>query len=1060
MPNDVGIRVGVDGEKQFRDSLKGINSQLKNLNTEMQASSREFEKNSNSQQALKSKIDILNRSIDVEKQKIELLTKQYETQNKKLLSLGEELDKVSKEFGENSEQAGKAQNAYNRQAVQVNNLGSQLSVAKSNLNSFENQMKEAVAQSGKLTTGLKNAADKLDKFSTKASSIGNTLTLGVTVPLLGIGTAAVKTGNDFEAQMSRVEAISGATADEIKKLDDLALKLGFDTAFSASEVAQGMENLASAGFTVDEIISAMPGMLDLAASSGADLATASEIAASSIRGFGLEASDAAHVADVFAEAAARTNAQTEDMGEAMNYIAPVANAMGQNLEEVAAAIGIMSDAGVKGSQAGTSLRGALSRLAKPTDKMYETMDKLGISFYDTAGNMLPLNEMIEQLQGSFTGLTQEEQNNALVTLFGQEALSGMMALIERGPDELRSLTKSFEGADGAASDMADTMLDNTAGSIEEMNGALETAAIILQRTLAPHIKNVAGFVTDLAEGFSELDEGTQQFIIGLGFTAAAAGPAVKAISGITSTVGKVSGGLGKLIEKVKGLNTSTKTVSNFGNIIGALSSPVGIATTAIGLLAGGTWLLVDAINSSNAAHDQEIEKIQERIDQSRELTETIKQETDESLSELSVHEDLFKELQGIADENGKIQEGYESRAQFITDQLSQAYGTEITIVDGVIQKYDELSQTFEDLMDKKRADVIVESYAEAWTDSSKKIAEAEENMNTAREEFEQKEQELRDAIIEASSQTDDLGIINQITWNEQRAYEEAREIYNKQEELHAEHLKNIKTYESLYQASLEGNYDEVTRIHKEGLEVERNTISESSNDIANVYGKLATYASDVYGTELSRGLVASTNSGAYAAQEALKRTTPDFEAASKTVANAIGVPFESLNSSKWGSDLVKGLAAGINSEIPTLEGAAVGAALAISSVLHFSRPDEGPLREYEKWPVHFGDRYTQLLEAQKNKFARAAEELSLGFYSGVPTFQVSQSREIIHSIENRISANISPARQAVTVNLPKGNMGGMSLNQTNNFYSPEALSPAETARLNRINVRNAIKAMR
>lgn len=202
----------------------------------------------------------------------------------------------------------------------------------------------------------------------------------------------------------------------------------------------------------------------------------------------------------------------------------------------------MSDAGVKGSQAGTSLRGALSRLAKPTDKMYETMDKLGISFYDTAGNMLPLNEMIEQLQGSFTGLTQEEQNNALVTLFGQEALSGMMALIERGPDELRSLTKSFEGADGAASDMADTMLDNTAGSIEEMNGALETAAITLQRTLAPHIKNVAGFVTDLAEGFSELDEGAQQFIIGLGFTAAAAGPAVKAISGITSTVGKVSGG--------------------------------------------------------------------------------------------------------------------------------------------------------------------------------------------------------------------------------------------------------------------------------------------------------------------------------------------------------------------------------------------------------------------------------------------------------------------------------------------------------------------------------------
>jgi phage-related minor tail protein len=392
--NDVGIRVGVDGEKQFRDSMKGINSQLKNLNTEMQASTREFEKNADSQEALNRKAEILGKTIDTEKQKIELLTKQYETQNKKLFALGEELDKVSKEFGENSEQAGKAQNAYNRQATEVNNLGSQLNAAKSDLSRFEEEMQQTVIQSDKLVSGLKNASDRLEKFSSKASSIGNTLTLGVTVPLLGVGAAAVKTGNDFEAQMSRVKAIAGASSSEIKKLDDLALQLGASTSFSASEVAQGMENLASAGFTVEEIISAMPGMLDLAASSGADLATASDIAASSIRGFGLDAEDAAHVADVFAEAAARTNAQTEDMGEAMKYIAPVANAMGQNIEEVAAAVGIMSDAGIKGSQAGTSLRGALSRLAKPTEKMYEKMDELGLSFYDASGNMLPLNEMI------------------------------------------------------------------------------------------------------------------------------------------------------------------------------------------------------------------------------------------------------------------------------------------------------------------------------------------------------------------------------------------------------------------------------------------------------------------------------------------------------------------------------------------------------------------------------------------------------------------------------------------------------------------------------------------
>ena len=164
----------------------------------------------------------------------------------------------------------------------------------------------------------------------------------MTLPVLAIGTAAITTGNDFEAQMSRVQAIAGATKDELEQLTDQAIELGAETSFSASEVAAGMENLASAGFTTNEIMEAMPGLLDLAASSGAELATASEIAASAIRGFGLEANESAHVADVFAEAAARTNAQTEDMGEAMKYVAPVAKTVGLSIEETAAAIGILS----------------------------------------------------------------------------------------------------------------------------------------------------------------------------------------------------------------------------------------------------------------------------------------------------------------------------------------------------------------------------------------------------------------------------------------------------------------------------------------------------------------------------------------------------------------------------------------------------------------------------------------------------------------------------------------------------------------------------------------------
>ncbi|WP_445449955.1 phage tail tape measure protein, partial [Enterococcus faecalis] len=277
---------------------------------------------------------------------------------------------------------------------------------------------------------------------------GKSMTKLLTVPILGAGIAAAKIGGDFEEQMSRVKAISGATGSSFDQLKQQAIDLGAKTAFSAKESAAGMENLASAGFDANEIMSAMPGLLDLAAVSGGDVALASENAATALRGFGLDASQAGHVADVFARAAADTNAEVADMGEAMKYIAPVANAMGISLEESAAAIGIMSDAGIKGSQAGTSLRGALSRLAKPTDPMIAKMEELGLSFYDAEGNMKSLKDQIGMLQHAFKGLTPEQQQNALVTLYGQESLSGMMALIDKGPDSLGKLTNSLKDSNG------------------------------------------------------------------------------------------------------------------------------------------------------------------------------------------------------------------------------------------------------------------------------------------------------------------------------------------------------------------------------------------------------------------------------------------------------------------------------------------------------------------------------------------------------------------------------------------------------------------------------------
>lgn len=362
---------------------------------------------------------------------------------------------------------------------------------------FDTRIDESGFNEG--TQSIGNSAKKGMSIVTKAFAAG-------TAAISAGGLAVIKMGSDFEAQMSRVKAISGATQEDFQKLRDQALQLGADTSFSASQAAEGMENLAAAGFSVTETMEAMPGLLDLAAASGEDLSASSDIAASAIRGFGLEASEAAHVADVLAANANMTNSSVAQTGEALKYIAPVARAAGISLEETSAAIGLMANAGIQGSQAGTTLRGALSRLSKPTDDMCQVMDQLGLEFYDSEGKMKSLHDQIEMLQKATKGMTDEQRNNALVTLYGQESLSGMLALINEGPDSLDKLTKSFQECDGIAKETAATMQDNFQGAFEQMTGSLETLAIRLYDSVSEPLKNLANLGTD---AINQLTEGLQ-----------------------------------------------------------------------------------------------------------------------------------------------------------------------------------------------------------------------------------------------------------------------------------------------------------------------------------------------------------------------------------------------------------------------------------------------------------------------------------------------------------------------------------------------------------------------
>lgn len=427
---------------------------------------------------------------------------------------------------------------------------------------------------------INKIGNSLDSMGDKISGVGNKLSMGITLPIVGLGIAAGKVGMDFDSSMSRVSAISEATGTEFKQLNDMALQLGADTAFSAKQASEGMENLASSGFNTTEIMAAMPGMLDLAASSGENLASSAEIASSTLRGFGLATDQAGHVADVLAKNASKTNAAVADTGEAMKYISPIAQTAGWSLESVAASIGELANSGQKGSQAGTILRATFSRLAKPSDESAKAMENMGFKAYDAEHKMKSLSTIVGDLQSSTANMTEEQKQNTIAQIFGEEAMSGILTLMKNGPQALDDLTQSYINSDGAAKKMAKTMQDNAKSAIEQMMGSLETAAIKLEETFAPKIREAANYVQDLANKFSALSPEQQDFYIKLALGAAALGPVTKLVGGLTSSIGglmKVSGGVAKLFG---GMALAETTLAN-GTIVASQG-----ATGLIGAIAG------------------------------------------------------------------------------------------------------------------------------------------------------------------------------------------------------------------------------------------------------------------------------------------------------------------------------------------------------------------------------------------------------------------------------------------------------------------------------------------
>ena len=554
-----GITVEIDGNTtKLQTALRGVNSTLSTSQKALKEIDKLLKMDPGNTDLIKQKQQYLAESIDATRQKLE-------TEKQAL----QQLDTAG---------GGKA-------VEQQRALEREVAATEQKLKALE---KEAAQCASVLGTKMQAAGQKMQALGQSVSQVGQKLTTHLTVPLTAAAAAALKVTADFDSAMSQVRAISGATGEQFDALREKARALASESKFSATEVAEGFSYMAMAGWDTQAMLDGIGGVLQLAAASGEDLATTSDIVTDALTAFGLSASDSAHFADVLAAASSNANTNVSMMGETFKYVAPVAGAMGYDVEDVAVAIGLMANSGIKASQAGTALRNILTKLAKPTKESSTAMEALDISLTDAEGNMKPFMEVIEDLRDRFSGLSEAEAAQYAAMLAGQNGMSGLLAIVNAAPADFETLTAAIDNCDGATADMAATMQDNLTGRLTELKSKAEELGISFGDLLVPKAEAVVEAASNLITWISGLDEGTKNLVINVGLAAAAAGPLLSAFGSLAQGAGAVATAMGKMANAIAG-----------GGAAGVVYA-FGLAAAAVGIYYAAVTGIAEAQNKANA----------------------------------------------------------------------------------------------------------------------------------------------------------------------------------------------------------------------------------------------------------------------------------------------------------------------------------------------------------------------------------------------------------------------------------------------------------------------------
>lgn len=715
-------------------------------------------------------------SADGVRAKLKQLQDILKQENNKLSALKQNYEQMAKKYGETSDKAQELTVRIKKQEAQIAKTQAEINKYSTQLSAMEDAEKEAAEGNEKLAnsfddvakkssdakTGLEKFGSYLEKGVTGAAKAAGKAILAIGTAAVGAGAASVKAGMSFDEQMSTVKAISGATEEEFEQLRKKALEMGSTTKFTATESGKALEYMGMAGWKAQDMLEGLPGIINAAAASGEDLGTVSDIITDGLTAFGLQAEDSSHFADVLAAASANANTNITLMGDTFKYVAPVAGALKYSIDDVAMGVGLMANAGIKADQAGTSLRSMLSRMAAPTKNVAAAMEELGISMSDDEGNMKSFDELVNQLRESFSKLTEQEKAKYANDIAGKTAMSGMLAIVNSSTEDYNKLTDAIKGADGAAKEMADTRLDNLQGDVTIFKSALEGAAISISDQMAPALRE---FVQEGTEMIPELSGDIAELGGELAGVATGLMPiiqdAVKALVPIAKEIMGVIKDIlpylseifqsllpvaekliGSIVKIVKPLvdNILPPLTRFIGEIAKVLEPILDILTpifeviakihsliigglldawsTLLGVFTGTNDELFDLKKQFSELSDAEkevVDRTKEITEEQKNLKDSLKQGFEDIDKSQGVYDRMREKLDNITDGSGKVKKGYEDLAQYIVDKFNSDYGTQIEIVDGVIQKYDEEIKKIDDLIAKKRAMAYLDSAEDEYS---------------------------------------------------------------------------------------------------------------------------------------------------------------------------------------------------------------------------------------------------------------------------------------------------------------------------------------------------------